>query len=169
MDILDGLTRTALELISQGGMGHTFNSFDENSKEFSEFHEALKDVLYVDFCFGTESTIDLVPCSPAASRLFFLLPYLESWRKIRPVWLRRTLAKIAYSLPWPSLQYFMNAVNTMHPVCARVFDEKRDALEKGGMEALASTTSGGRDLTTLLSECARKVRRLNAADTTYHH
>ncbi|PPQ73814.1 hypothetical protein CVT26_012155 [Gymnopilus dilepis] len=148
MDILDGLTRTALELISQGGMGHTFNSFDENSKEFSEFHEALKDVL------------------PAASRLFYLLPYLESWRKIRPVWLRRTLAKIAYSLPWPSLRYFMNAVNTMHPVCARVFDEKRDALEKGGMEALASTTSGGRDLTTLLSECARKVRRLNAADTT---
>ena len=45
MDILDGLTRTALELISQGGIGHTFNSFDKNSKEFVEFHEALKDVL----------------------------------------------------------------------------------------------------------------------------
>ncbi|KDR84606.1 hypothetical protein GALMADRAFT_237500 [Galerina marginata CBS 339.88] len=134
MDILDGLTRTALELISQGGMGHTFNSFDENSKEFSEFHEALKDVL------------------PAASRLFFLLPYLESWRKIQPVWLRRGLAKVAYSLPWPSLRYFMNAVNTMHPVCARVFNEKKEALETGGVAALASTTSGGRDLTTLLMQ-----------------
>jgi len=45
IDILDRLTRTALELISQGGIGHTFNSFDKNSKEFAEFHEALKDVL----------------------------------------------------------------------------------------------------------------------------
>ena len=45
VDILDRLTRTALELISQGGIGHTFNSFDKNSKEFHEFHEALKDVL----------------------------------------------------------------------------------------------------------------------------
>ena len=45
LDIFDSLTRTALELISQGGIGHTFNSFDKNSKEFTEFHEALKDVL----------------------------------------------------------------------------------------------------------------------------
>lgn len=45
IDVLDNLTRTALELISQGGLGHTFNSFDKESKEFMEFHEALKTVL----------------------------------------------------------------------------------------------------------------------------
>ncbi|KDR84663.1 hypothetical protein GALMADRAFT_55583 [Galerina marginata CBS 339.88] len=134
LDILDGLTRTALELISQGGIGHTFNSFDKNSKEFVEFHEALKDVL------------------PAASKLFFLMPYLESWRKIQPVWFRRLLAKMAYGLPWPSLRYFMNAVNTMHPVCVKVFNQKKSALENGGIAALANTASGGRDLTTLFMQ-----------------
>lgn len=44
-NILDRLTRTALELISQGGIGHTFNLFDKDSKEFHDFHEDFKDVL----------------------------------------------------------------------------------------------------------------------------
>jgi len=42
VDILDPLTRTALEIVSQGGIGHTFNSFDKDRKEFNNFHEALK-------------------------------------------------------------------------------------------------------------------------------
>ena len=45
VDILDPLTRTALEIIAQGGIGHTFNSFDKDSKEFNNFHEALKVVM----------------------------------------------------------------------------------------------------------------------------
>lgn len=45
IDMLDLLTRTALELISQGGLGHSFNSFSDNSEEFNTFHEALKTVL----------------------------------------------------------------------------------------------------------------------------
>lgn len=44
VDILDLLTRAALELIAQGGLGHTFNSF-ENSKEFMEFQWAITSVL----------------------------------------------------------------------------------------------------------------------------
>ncbi|KAF8958854.1 cytochrome P450 [Flammula alnicola] len=134
VDILDRLTRTALELISQGGIGHTFNSFDRNSKEFLEFHEALKDVL------------------PAASKLFFLLPFLESWRKMEPVWFRRAVANLAYVIPWPALRSFKKAVDTMHPVCAQVFQEKKAAFDEGGIAALANTASGGRDLTTLLMQ-----------------
>jgi hypothetical protein len=48
VDILDPLTRrtrTALELVSQGGIGHAFNSFDKDRKKFHNFHEALKDVM----------------------------------------------------------------------------------------------------------------------------
>lgn len=47
VDILDYFTRTALEVISQGAIGHTFNSFDKESKEYAEFHEAITTVLYV--------------------------------------------------------------------------------------------------------------------------
>ncbi|PPR01289.1 hypothetical protein CVT24_006364 [Panaeolus cyanescens] len=134
LDILDRLTRTALELISQGGIGHTFNSFDKNSKEFHEFHEALKDVL------------------PTASHLFFLLPFLESWRKKEPVWLRRFVANLAYVIPWTALRRFKESVDIMHPVCAKVFHAKKKLFDEGGIAALANTASGGRDLTTLLMQ-----------------
>ncbi|PPR01290.1 hypothetical protein CVT24_006365 [Panaeolus cyanescens] len=134
LDILDRLTRTALELISQGGIGHTFNSFDKDSKSFQEFHEALKDVL------------------PSASHLFFILPFLDSWRKKEPVWLRRFIANLAYVIPWPALRRFKKSVDTMHPVCASVFQNKKELFDEGGIAALANTASGGRDITTLLMQ-----------------
>ena len=71
---------------------------------------------------------------------------------MEPVWLRRSLANLAYVLPWPSLRNFKKSVDTIHPVCARVFYEKQEAFNKGGIAALANTASDGRDLTTLLSE-----------------
>ena len=90
--------------------------------------------------------------SPAASKIFFLLPFLESWRKIEPVWLRRSLGNLAYILPWPALRLFKTSVDTMHPICAQVFYEKKEAFDEGGIAALTNTASGGRDLTTLLSQ-----------------
>ncbi|PPQ76505.1 hypothetical protein CVT24_010878 [Panaeolus cyanescens] len=134
LNILDRLTRTALELISQGGIGHTFNSFDKNSKEFKEFHSALQDVL------------------PSASSLFFIIPFLESWRKKEPVWLRRFVASLGYVIPWSALRRFTEAVNVMHPVCAKVFYQKKALFDEGGIAALANTASGGRDLATLLMQ-----------------
>ncbi|PPR01291.1 hypothetical protein CVT24_006366 [Panaeolus cyanescens] len=134
LDILDHLTRTALELISQGGIGHTFNSFDKKSKEFLEFHDAMKDVL------------------PSASKLFFILPFLESWRKKEPVWLRRFVANLAYVIPFPALRRFKESVDIMHPVCANVFYAKKELFDEGGIASLANTASGGRDLTTLLMQ-----------------
>lgn len=62
------------------------------------------------------------------------------------------MASLAYALPWSALRNFKNAVDTMHPVCAQVFYQKKEAFEEGGIAALANTASGGRDLTTLLSK-----------------
>ncbi|THU94004.1 cytochrome P450 [Dendrothele bispora CBS 962.96] len=129
VDVLDHLTRTALELISQGGLGHSFNSFDRNSKEFTEFHEALKTVL------------------PMSGRIFFVLPYLESWRKIRPDWLRKFFSSAVYYLPWPSMRKFKWGCDTMHPVCKKLFIEKKQMLREGTIDHSAM---GGRDLATLL-------------------
>ncbi|KAG6831064.1 hypothetical protein H0H92_012987 [Tricholoma furcatifolium] len=49
IDILDRLVRTTLELIAQAGLGHTFNSFDRESKQFNEFHWAITSVLLVTY------------------------------------------------------------------------------------------------------------------------
>jgi hypothetical protein len=45
VDMLDYLTRTSLEIVGTAGIGHTFNSFDDKSKTFEEFHAAITTVL----------------------------------------------------------------------------------------------------------------------------
>jgi hypothetical protein len=47
VDMLDYLTRAALEIIGTAGIGHTFNSFDDKSEAFDEFHGAITSVLWV--------------------------------------------------------------------------------------------------------------------------
>ncbi|KAJ6478109.1 cytochrome P450 [Mycena vitilis] len=129
VDMLDYLTRAALEIIGTAGIGHTFNSFDDKSKAFDEFHGAITSVL------------------PLASRLFLVLPFLESWRKIQPVWLRRSLAAIG-TFPWPAAGKFRAAVDVMHPVYVKLYHSRQKALEEGGAAALADTAAGGKDLIT---------------------
>ncbi|KAJ6582349.1 cytochrome P450 [Mycena capillaripes] len=129
VDMLDYLTRAALEIIGTAGIGHTFNSFDDKSEDFDEFHGAITSVL------------------PLASRLFPVLPFLESWRKIQPVWLRRTLASIA-TFPWPAARKFRAAVDAMHPVYVNLYTSRQKVLEEGGSAALAETAAGGKDLIT---------------------
>ncbi|KAF8217181.1 cytochrome P450 [Mycena galopus ATCC 62051] len=129
VDMLDYLSRAALEIIGTAGIGHTFNSFDDKSEAFDEFHGAITSVL------------------PLASRLFLILPFLQSWRKMKPVWLRRALASIG-SFPWPSARKFRAAVDAMHPVYVRLHNSRQQALEEGGSAALADTAAGGKDLIT---------------------
>ncbi|KAJ7103857.1 cytochrome P450 [Mycena epipterygia] len=129
VDMLDYLTRAALEITGIAGIGHTFNSFDDKSKAFAEFHGALISVL------------------PLGSRLFLVLPFLQSWRKIQPVWLRRTLASIA-TFPWPTARKFKATIDVMHPVYVMLYNIRKAALEEGGSAALAETAAGGKDLIT---------------------
>ncbi|KAG6827047.1 hypothetical protein H0H87_005724, partial [Tephrocybe sp. NHM501043] len=132
IDVLDPLVRTSLELIAQGGLGHTFNSFEGDSKEFKEFHGAITSVL------------------PIASRLFLLLPFLQSWRNMRPVFLRRFLANITAYLPWSVPREFKKACDTMHPVYKKILEDKKALYRDGGMRALEESTSSGKDLITIL-------------------
>ena len=80
---------------------------------------------------------------------------------MEPVWFRRGVASLAYAIPWPALRTFKTAVDTMHPVYARIFREKKAAFEEGGIEALANSASGGHDLTTLLSEFSKLLPSLD--------
>jgi len=132
VDILDSLTRVALELIAQGGLGHTFNSFNEDSEEFKEFQWAITSVL------------------PLASSLFLFLPYMDSLRKMKPVWLRRLLASAVSYLPWTAARQFKKAVDLHYQLYPSIFEEKKLLFEQGGLAALEKTATGGKDLMTLL-------------------
>ncbi|KAF7369919.1 hypothetical protein MSAN_00621400 [Mycena sanguinolenta] len=129
VDMLKYLTRAALEIVGTAGIGHSFNCFDDKSAAFEEFHGAITSVL------------------PLASRLFLVLPFLQSWRKMKPVWLRRILASIT-TFPWPAARKFRAAVNAMHPIYVNVYNSRLRALEEGGSAALAETAAGGNDLIT---------------------
>lgn len=45
LDILNWMTRTALELVGQGGLGHSFDSLDSDG--LNPFAEELKALMYV--------------------------------------------------------------------------------------------------------------------------
>ncbi|KAJ7302444.1 cytochrome P450 [Mycena albidolilacea] len=127
VDMFDYLTRTTLELVGTAGIGHTFNSFDDKSKAFEEFHGAITSVL------------------PLGSRMFLVLPFLESWRRMKPVWLRRTLASIA-AFFWPTVAKFRAAIYSMHPVYVQIYKARQRLLEEGGSAALTETAADGKDL-----------------------
>ncbi|KAJ7134367.1 cytochrome P450 [Mycena epipterygia] len=129
VNVLDYLGRAALEIIGTTGFGHSFNSFDDKSPAFNEFYGGITSVL------------------PVASRLFLVMPFLDSWRKIRPVWLRRTLASIA-SFPWSTARKLRAIINIIHPMYARIYNSRKETVEEGGLAALAETVSGGKDLIT---------------------
>jgi hypothetical protein len=45
INMFNYLSRAALEIIGTAGIGHTFNSFDDKSEVFDEFHGAITTVL----------------------------------------------------------------------------------------------------------------------------
>ncbi|KAG6917703.1 hypothetical protein DXG01_001475 [Tephrocybe rancida] len=139
VDILDWLVRTTLELIAQAGLGHTFNSFDHTSREFKEFQWAITSVL------------------PIAGRMFFFLPFMQSWRKIRPVWFRRLLSTLVTYLPWSAPREFKKACDTLHPVYESVLEGKKKLYREGGMSALEANASSGKDLMTILFKSNREA------------
>lgn len=47
IDVLGWMTRTALELVGQGGLGHSFDELDDDVP--NPFAEALKSLVYVNF------------------------------------------------------------------------------------------------------------------------
>ncbi|KAJ7897703.1 cytochrome P450 [Mycena olivaceomarginata] len=84
----------------------------------------------------TRTTLEIVGTAgightPLGSRMFLVLPFLESWRRIKPVWLRRTLASIA-TFFWPTV--------------AKLYKARQRLLEEGGSAALAETATDGKYL-----------------------
>ncbi|KAF7356022.1 hypothetical protein MVEN_00931600 [Mycena venus] len=124
VEMLDYLTRTTLEIVGTAGIGHTFNSFDDKSKTFEEFHGAITTTI------GRQavpiSTIPRVveenetPCGcgePLHPSLHF------SGRR------------------WPRA-----AIYVMRPVYLMLYKARQKVLEEGGSAALAETPAGGKDL-----------------------
>ncbi|KAI0718740.1 cytochrome P450 [Cerioporus squamosus] len=126
VDMMSWMNRTALELIGQAGLGHSFDQLVEESTD--TFGSAVKSFI------------------PA---LFSLSSYLHFYNYIEgmvPASLR-TLA--AEWLPHRKFQTLRTIVDTMHEHSVRIYKAKRAALEQGD-EALKRQLGEGKDLMSIL-------------------
>jgi hypothetical protein len=122
------LSRTALELVGQGGMGYSFDSLQDG--EVCEYTRVVKDLMYVHSSFPsshhhhppdrpTNQPTDPLH-SPTVSRLHIPLLLLPLFRKYLPLSLTRLL------LRWAPLE----SVRTVARITQFLDRTSRDVLER---------------------------------------
>ncbi|EPS94486.1 hypothetical protein FOMPIDRAFT_40741 [Fomitopsis schrenkii] len=128
LDVLTWMSRTALEVIAQGGIGV---SVDPLTKDVvGEYPRALK---------------ELVPTLHGLGPLRFalLIPHIS---EIGPAWLRRRLVELT---PHQGLQKMKGIVDGMARESVRIYEEKKAALRQGEAET-SKQIAEGKDILSLL-------------------
>ncbi|KAH9899158.1 cytochrome P450 [Cubamyces lactineus] len=126
VDMVSWMSRTALELMGQAGLGYTFDPLVADAAD--EFGEALK---------------GLMPAMAQGRGLHQYLPLYEA--AVPPRW-RRTVAEC---IPSARLQRVIRLRDTLRRQSIRIFEEKKAALLKGD-EALKAQVGEGKDLMSIL-------------------
>ncbi|KAI8969791.1 cytochrome P450 [Trametes punicea] len=108
IDMMNWMSRTALELIGQSGIGHSFDPLTEDVAD--AYAEAVKTLTPVA---TSDEMILLRQAAP-------LVPYLG------PAGFRRWLAKHA---PFPALRKLVPLVDALHAGSLKVLNEKKAALQ----------------------------------------
>ncbi|KAI0671636.1 cytochrome P450 [Trametes maxima] len=126
IDIAAWMGRTALELIGQGGLGH---SFDPLTRESSDYY--------------TEAVKALVPSFTQVEWMRMIVPY---FRYLGPVWLRRKILELT---PHNGLQRLKDISDVMHSRALGIWAEKKKAVEACD-EAVLHRVGEGKDLMSVL-------------------
>ncbi|GLB42388.1 putative cytochrome P450 family protein [Lyophyllum shimeji] len=128
IDILHWMSRAALEMIGQSGLGYSFDSLVEGA-EPHPYSKAAK---------------ELVPVSSAmAFEMHFLLPLVY---KIGSPRFRRFLVDL---IPSENVRRLRDIVNTMDQTTIQIFNEKKKALAEGD-EALLKQVGQAKDIMSIL-------------------
>ncbi|VDC03304.1 unnamed protein product [Peniophora sp. CBMAI 1063] len=126
-DVLDVLGRTALELVAQGGFGHSFNALDGKP-------HALSSALRRFF--------------PTSAKLLKFRPLLPILMRTFPPWFLRRAGEL---LPVRPLHEMMNISDTLHQFATGIWTEKKQMHADG--KIFSSAEKGqGRDVLSLLLE-----------------
>ncbi|KAF9230506.1 cytochrome P450 [Melanogaster broomeanus] len=125
IDMLEWFTRTALELIGQSGLGHSFDSL--KGATANPYSKALKNLLLA-----------------AQSLHLNLLPYMV---KIGSPKFRRYIAEI---VPWKELHEFLRMVDIMDKTSIDIFEAKKKAASQWAMRLYCSRSGGVKDVMSIL-------------------
>ncbi|KAI0642567.1 cytochrome P450 [Trametes meyenii] len=111
IDMLEWMGRTALEIIGQAGMGHSFDPLVSDAAS-DPFTLAAKDFLPLSF---TPEMMLVRQASPLLT-------------KLGPAWLRRWIVD---HIPIARTQKLKEVVDTLHKTSVRIIGEKKAAINKG--------------------------------------
>ncbi|KAI0628771.1 cytochrome P450 [Trametes polyzona] len=129
LDMLNWMGRTALELIGQGGLGHSFDPLVKDvADEYAESVKAYFPLIGQMESFGS------------------VLPLLV---KLGPAWFRRKVAQMA---PIAPVQHMIHVSDTMDEVSIRIYNEKKRVLESGDDAAKVRVAEGKDIMSVLLRE-----------------
>ncbi|EIM84937.1 cytochrome P450 [Stereum hirsutum FP-91666 SS1] len=126
IDVSDWMTRVALELVGQGGLGYSFESLDENSS--NEWGNALK---------------DFVPTLASVNLIRQFLPWVS---KIGTPGFRRWFSQ---TIPFKRLHRLIELSDIMDKKSKEILNSKKVALEKGD-DAVIHQVGEGRDIMSIL-------------------
>ncbi|KAF9479975.1 cytochrome P450 [Pholiota conissans] len=126
--IMTWMTRTALELIGQSGLGYSFDPLTEDGKQHP-YSKAAKQLIPSMFKLNMVVAYLLLPLS-----------------KIGPAKFRRFMIDIT---PWKDLHAVRDIIDVLHNTSVEIYESKKKALEDGD-EALANQIGRGKDIMSIL-------------------
>lgn len=128
IDLLKWITRTALELIAQSGLGCSIDSLVDDS-DIHPYSTAVKQLMPVQF-----------------TMFFFRVYLLPTLVKIGPPRFRRFLVGL---LPFENVQRLRGIVDVMSNMSIEILEAKKRALKEGD-EAIARQIGKGKDIISIL-------------------
>ncbi len=142
--------RTALELMGQGGLGHSFDPLVADAGD--DYGKALKDLMCVAAsrnltAYGAPRlTLLRRLVRPTLAQVHGLHHWVPLFQTVVPKIWQRTLVEL---IPSPPLKRILQIVNTMRTRSTQIFEAKKKALLAGD-EALKHLVGEGRDLISVL-------------------
>lgn len=145
------MTRVALELVGQGGLGYSFESLDENSSNL--YGNAMKDFVsvpppHLSLFLPSYLTSLTCPNRPTVASIQLLRQLLPWFSNIGTPAFRRYIAQ---NLPFKRLNRLVELSDIMDQTSNAILSAKRKALEKGD-DAVVHQVGEGRDIMSILSE-----------------
>ncbi|KAG5637793.1 hypothetical protein H0H81_003185 [Sphagnurus paluster] len=130
IDILQWMTRAALEMIGQSGLGYSFDSLEDEESE-NLYTKSIKELF------------------PTALKLRFIQEFLlVPLAKIGSPKFRRACVEL---LPLKNVQKIKEMTDIMDKTSREIVDSKRQALKKGN-EAVQQQVGQGKDIISILSK-----------------
>ncbi|KIP02197.1 hypothetical protein PHLGIDRAFT_122687 [Phlebiopsis gigantea 11061_1 CR5-6] len=126
INMLEWMSRTALELVGQAGLGYSFDPLTNNVR--NAYGQALK---------------DLQPIQLELHHFRVLIPYVQPY--LHPAVVRF----LSHFLPSRSMRRYRDIVNIMDKQSRYIYQSKKAALEKGE-EAVVQQIGEGKDIMSIL-------------------